>query len=121
MKRRAILAFMLNRPGVLNKVASLLADVVFVRSRESAYFIWSNRCVFSGYPVRDAYMDPVNRSEIRKRLGIEEDARLVLIYGGSIGSRSVNRAVARLGERLSSRRSSMESGIFFASPRTIPR
>jgi murein biosynthesis integral membrane protein MurJ len=90
-------------PGVLNKVASLLADVVFVSFRESAYFIWSNRCVFSGYPVRDVYLEEGrngDRHHFRSRLGLEDDSRLVLIYGGSLGSRSVNRAIASIASRL---------------------
>ena len=86
-------------PGLLNKVASLLADVVLVAFRETPYFVWSTRCVHTGYPVRAAYRDSggdteEDRAAARRRLGVPADARLVVVSGGSLGSRSLNRALA---------------------------
>ncbi len=88
-------------PGLLNKAASMLADVVAVSFRESAYFIWSHRCVHAGYPVRRELLDPApSREEARRRLGIAPGTLVVLAYGGSMGSRSINRALADLAPRL---------------------
>ncbi len=82
-------------PGALNKVASLLADVILVSFRETAYFMWSNRCVYSGYPLRRAYLEPAPPPvEERQRLGLAADAFVLLVTGGSMGARSINRAVA---------------------------
>lgn len=86
-------------PGLLNKVASLLADVVLVAFRETPYFVWSTRCVHTGYPVRAAYRDSGGDTEedrvaARRRLGVPADAQLVVVSGGSLGSRSLNRALA---------------------------
>ena len=91
-------------PGLLNKAASMLADVVAVSFRESAYFIWSHRCVHSGYPVRRELLDEEpSRAEARRQLGVPPDATVVLAYGGSMGSRSINRAMADLAPRLLAR------------------
>ncbi len=84
-------------PGLLNKVASLLADVVLVAFRETPYFVWSTRCVYTGYPVRAAYRasdGQEDRAALRRRLGVPDGAHLVVVSGGSLGSRSLNRAVA---------------------------
>jgi len=83
-------------PGLLNKAASLLADLVLVAFRETPYFVWSTRCLFTGYPVRAAYRE-VGEEEpaaLRRRLGVPEEATLVVVSGGSLGSRSINRALA---------------------------
>ena len=81
-------------PGLLNKVASLMADVVLVNYRETSYFIWSNRCVLCGYPLREDYYKEYNQSGMKKKLGIPEEKFFILITGGSLGSRSINRVVA---------------------------
>ncbi len=81
-------------PGALNKVASLLADVVLVSFVETGYFLWSNRCVFTGYPLRSEYRLPSTpEAELRSRLGLDPDDDVVLVFGGSMGARSINRAL----------------------------
>ena len=79
-------------PGLLNKVASLFADTVFVNFKESSYFIWSNQCVYTGYPVRKQYLEPYNAEEYKEKLGFK-GKKLVLITGGSLGARTINRLV----------------------------
>ncbi len=82
-------------PGLLNKAASLLADLVLVAFRETPYFVWSTRCLFAGYPVRAAYREAGEEpAALRRRLGVPEGATLVVVSGGSLGSRSINRALA---------------------------
>ena len=89
-------------PGALNKLASLLARVVFVSFPETAYFIWSQRCVHSGYPVRLPYLEEgPAQVDAKRELGLGSHARLLLIYGGSMGARSINRALAASIEELS--------------------
>jgi UDP-N-acetylglucosamine--N-acetylmuramyl-(pentapeptide) pyrophosphoryl-undecaprenol N-acetylglucosamine transferase len=48
--------------------------------------------VRTGYPVRPEFF-AVDRDEARLALGIPEDARFVLALGGSLGARTINRAV----------------------------
>jgi UDP-N-acetylglucosamine--N-acetylmuramyl-(pentapeptide) pyrophosphoryl-undecaprenol N-acetylglucosamine transferase len=83
-------------PGLMNKVASLFADVMMVSFPESPYFLWNNRCVFTGYPVRDDILRERKRRAMREKLGLEPDRTMILVHGGSLGSRSINRSVTRL-------------------------
>jgi UDP-N-acetylglucosamine--N-acetylmuramyl-(pentapeptide) pyrophosphoryl-undecaprenol N-acetylglucosamine transferase len=89
-------------PGLLNQFASLFADVVMVTFKETAYFIWSNRCVHVGYPVRSGYLESgPSRAEARRKLGMPAEAFVVVVFGGSMGSRSINRLVVDALEPLS--------------------
>jgi UDP-N-acetylglucosamine--N-acetylmuramyl-(pentapeptide) pyrophosphoryl-undecaprenol N-acetylglucosamine transferase len=87
-------------PGLMNKLASLFARVVMVSFRETAAWLWSNRCVYTGYPVREEFLKPFDRSEARRALSLPEDRFVVLVYGGSLGSRSINRLMAATLPRL---------------------
>lgn len=78
-------------PGLMNKVASLFAHVVMVSFPETPFYIWTNRCVFTGYPVRQEFEKPVAHGAARERVGVPADRLLVLVYGGSMGARSLNR------------------------------
>ncbi len=80
-------------PGLMNKAASLFADAVMVSYRESPYFLWSTRCVYTGYPVRRDIGPGGDRDAARRERGIEPGHRVVLVLGGSLGSRSINRAI----------------------------
>ncbi|HPC82074.1 MAG TPA: glycosyltransferase [Thermoanaerobaculaceae bacterium] len=78
-------------PGLMNKLASLFAHLVMVSYPETSFFLWSNRCVHSGYPVRSRFLERPDRLAARQRLGVPVRDLVVLAYGGSLGSRSINR------------------------------
>ncbi len=80
-------------PGLLNKLSSILADVEMVSFKETAYFLWSKRCVLTGYPVREEFLKKYLKKSVKFELKIPEGKKLVLIFGGSLGSRSINRAM----------------------------
>jgi putative peptidoglycan lipid II flippase len=83
-------------PGLMNKVASLAADAVMVSHRESAWFLWSSRCIHTGYPVREDVLHPPSRASAREDLGLPGEGLVLLAYGGSMGSRTINRALPGL-------------------------
>lgn len=56
--------------------------------------------VVTGYPVRGR-INPQQRDAVRERLALSSSLPLLLVYGGSLGARSINMAVAeRLAELL---------------------
>ncbi|QGG95546.1 UDP-N-acetylglucosamine--N-acetylmuramyl-(pentapeptide) pyrophosphoryl-undecaprenol N-acetylglucosamine transferase [Actinomarinicola tropica] len=68
------------------------------------------RAVVTGNPVRpeiveaaEVAADPVRRAALRAELGVGEDQVLVFVQSGSLGARSVNRAVIDLVGRLAER------------------
>jgi UDP-N-acetylglucosamine--N-acetylmuramyl-(pentapeptide) pyrophosphoryl-undecaprenol N-acetylglucosamine transferase len=87
-------------PGLMNKVASLFARLVMVSFPETPYFLWNNRCVYTGYPVRAEILTQRPREEIRRELGIHESRFVILVYGGSLGSRSINRLMTGVAGQL---------------------
>lgn len=91
-------------PGLAIRMLSTIAQRVAVSFPESASFFGA-KAVVTGYPVRQALLDAVNnREEARQKLAaalkIEwqkgengEPLPLLLVFGGSQGSRSINQAI----------------------------
>ena len=72
--------------GLANRLAAPLADRVFLAlpvGREGGKYHAVGR------PI-PAASQPVERAEARSRLGLAADARVVLVFGGSLGARLLN-------------------------------
>ncbi|MFC1463275.1 MAG: glycosyltransferase [Candidatus Brachytrichaceae bacterium NZ_4S206] len=79
-------------PGQALRVMARFASKVATTTEASAPFIAPDKMVVTGYPVRDIFAS-ASREEARRRFGIAHDERVLLVYGGSKGARSINRAV----------------------------
>lgn len=80
-------------PGLALKTLARFADQIAVTAEESkAYFVQRSKVVVTGYPVRPD-LRTWTRSEAQKVLGLVEDLPTLLVFGGSKGSRSINRAL----------------------------
>ncbi len=91
-------------PGMVNKVGSLIADLVFVNFKETAFSLFNNRVVHIGYPLRKEFYNKhdIDKQEFLKQNGVELNGKkLVLVFGGSLGARSINRAIVNSLEKLS--------------------
>lgn len=80
-------------PGLALNVMARLAWRVAATTGESARYIPSGKLVATGYPLREAFL-MTDRPTARRRLQLPADERVILVYGGSKGARSINRAVA---------------------------
>ncbi len=80
-------------PGLAVRWLSRLAQQVAVTCPEAARFFGS-KAVITGYPVRPALLEAAG-DRAAARLGFELDARekTLLVFGGSRGARSINRAL----------------------------
>lgn len=58
-----------------------------------------SKLVVTGNPVRSSVFDST-REQGREMLGIPEDARMLLVFGGSLGARHINTALCKLKDRL---------------------
>jgi UDP-N-acetylglucosamine--N-acetylmuramyl-(pentapeptide) pyrophosphoryl-undecaprenol N-acetylglucosamine transferase len=72
--------------GLANRLAAPLAERVFL-ALPLGFHGDKYRAV--GRPI-PAASRPVDRAEARARLGLAEDARVVLVFGGSLGARLLN-------------------------------
>ena len=82
--------------GVTNKILSKKVDVVMMTVEESRKnFPDAKKCVVTGLPVRGGF-GRMSKAEARKKLGIPEDAQVVLSAGGSLGSKVLNENIMKL-------------------------
>lgn len=82
-------------PGVTNKMLSGDAARVMLAVSDAQRHLKPNaRCVLTGNPIRPDILRQ-ERESARRRLGVD-DRPLILSFGGSLGARKVNEAVADL-------------------------
>ena len=87
-------------PGITNRMLEKKADKIFVAFEESKkYFREKNKLVVAGNPVR-TNLKLISKSEANKKFGLLEEKKTLLIFGGSLGAKSINEAVAENLKRL---------------------
>ncbi|MHB1130787.1 MAG: undecaprenyldiphospho-muramoylpentapeptide beta-N-acetylglucosaminyltransferase [Chloroflexota bacterium] len=79
-------------PGMAVRFLSRFADRITVTLESTRGQLPSEKTVATGYPVRQELFG-IERFSARKRLGLAETLPLVVVLGGSRGSRSINEAV----------------------------
>lgn len=80
-------------PGLALKTLARLAGVIAVTAEESRrYFPRQARLVVTGYPTRPD-LRAWDLAQARQVLGLTEDLPVLLVFGGSKGARSINRAL----------------------------
>ncbi len=80
-------------PGLALKVLARFADCIALTAEAShVYFSNKKKLVVSGYPTRPEFAawSPENA---RQSLGLSNDLPVLLVFGGSKGARSINRAL----------------------------
>lgn len=81
-------------PGLANRALARLAKQVFTTFPESDRYFPAGKVSCLGNPIRpEAYR--LTPAEARARLGFPPTAHLLLVTGGSLGARSINRAVVQ--------------------------
>lgn len=82
-------------PGVTNKTLSKHATYTLLAVEDAKKHMDANaNCIVTGNPVRQAVMQ-AEKTASRKALGLD-DRPVILSFGGSLGARSINEAVAEL-------------------------
>lgn len=80
-------------PGLALRVLARLADVICVTSERSrSLYPKGRRVVVTGYPTRPE-LRPQDRTQACHTLGLDPRRRVLLVFGGSRGARSINRAL----------------------------
>jgi UDP-N-acetylglucosamine--N-acetylmuramyl-(pentapeptide) pyrophosphoryl-undecaprenol N-acetylglucosamine transferase len=87
-------------PGLANKVLSRWARAVGVTYESSlGALVHPGRAVVTGNPVRSAVLE-ASSARGRASLGLDPDATVVLVFGGSRGAQHLNEAMVRLAPTL---------------------
>jgi UDP-N-acetylglucosamine--N-acetylmuramyl-(pentapeptide) pyrophosphoryl-undecaprenol N-acetylglucosamine transferase len=84
------------RPGLAIKFLARVADRVAVTAPPVAGYFRSGQAVVTGYPVRRELFEG-SQAEARTRLGLnagDNGLPVLLVFGGSQGAHSINRAVS---------------------------
>ena len=87
-------------PGLAIRFLGQFAERIAVTSEESYHYFRREKVNVTGYPVRSTTYG-LNKTEARRSLGLDPEEKTLLVFGGSRGARSINRAlVAGLRELL---------------------
>ncbi len=86
-------------PGLTNRLLGKRAATVHVAFEEARQHFPSDRCLSSGNPVREELV-AADREGSRRDYELPAGAFLIAVFGGSLGSRAINEAIARNVETL---------------------
>jgi UDP-N-acetylglucosamine--N-acetylmuramyl-(pentapeptide) pyrophosphoryl-undecaprenol N-acetylglucosamine transferase len=90
-------------PGVTNKILSRFVKKVFLGYNEARkYFSGSAEYVYTGNPIRTEILNN-KREDAYKELGLDPAKKTVLVFGGSRGAKSINKAMLEAELALSGR------------------
>jgi len=81
-------------PGWAVRFLSKFASKVAVTFPEVLGYFPAHKAVVTGYPVRRELLN-ASREEAMRAFGLEEGLKTLLVFGGSRGARSINRALAK--------------------------
>ncbi len=82
-------------PGWAGRVLARLATRIAVTFDDSKRYLPAHKVIVTGYPVRSEVFGQ-DQGACRQAFGLSAAAPVVLVYGGSRGARSINRAIAAL-------------------------
>jgi UDP-N-acetylglucosamine--N-acetylmuramyl-(pentapeptide) pyrophosphoryl-undecaprenol N-acetylglucosamine transferase len=80
-------------PGKLNRLVSRWASLVASTYPSAIPNLPKDRTILSGYPVRKRIARALSKEEARSRLHIPQDAKVLVVFGGSLGARSINNGI----------------------------
>lgn len=87
--------------GVTNKLLAKKADSICVAYENMEKFFPKEKITLTGNPVRKSLAEiNLTQEEAKKQLGFDSSRPLVLVVGGSLGARTINRAIGTSLERL---------------------
>ncbi len=81
-------------PGITNRVLGAKAEKICVAYDELQKFFPKDKLVFTGNPIRKDILDNQKEKYIAKQaLGLSQNKKTILVFGGSLGAGTVNEAV----------------------------
>jgi len=81
-------------PGKANRLTARVVRAVLLGFQECAQFFPKARTEVTGTPIR-ADLRRMERGEARRKLGLREDLRTLLVMGGSQGAAGINQSIIK--------------------------
>ena len=82
-------------PGKTNRLLSRKVDLLALNFEEAKKYLSTKRIIVTGNPIRSDF-NHIDREKARKELGIKDDEKFVLSFGGSGGQESTNEAIINI-------------------------
>ena len=79
-------------PGLANRLLGRFTNRIGINYESSSQFFPAGKTVLTGNPVRPEFFS-MTKSEARERLGIDDDEKLIFVFGGSHGAERINEAM----------------------------
>ena len=80
--------------GVTNKLLAKKAKKICVAEEGMDRFFPADKILMTGNPVRQNVLEtPLSKEDARKQFGLNPTKKTILLVGGSLGARTINRAV----------------------------
>jgi UDP-N-acetylglucosamine--N-acetylmuramyl-(pentapeptide) pyrophosphoryl-undecaprenol N-acetylglucosamine transferase len=86
-------------PGLAVKFVAKFATQIGVTTDESVRYFPARKTIVTGYPTRSG-LAQADRLIANRRLELVDDRKTLLVFGGSKGARSINRAIAAVLDQL---------------------
>ncbi len=82
-------------PGRMNRFIAKKASKIAVSYESTIDYLPEKKCVYTGYPLRKM-IRPGDRTALCRKLGIPLNNKVVFVFGGSKGARTINNAVVEI-------------------------
>ncbi|MBF1457498.1 MAG: UDP-N-acetylglucosamine--N-acetylmuramyl-(pentapeptide) pyrophosphoryl-undecaprenol N-acetylglucosamine transferase, partial [Prevotella nigrescens] len=80
--------------GVTNKLLAKRVEKICVAYEGMQRFFPADKIIMTGNPVRQNVLNtPLSVEEARESLGLKSDKKTILLVGGSLGARTINRSI----------------------------
>lgn len=112
-------------PGKAIRLLSPRADLIFASYEESFKYFPINihgKIKVPGNPIRRDILSPPDRATASEKFGVNPETKTLLVFGGSLGAKSINAAVVSSMDRLfcSGFETIWQTGANFEAPKSLP-
>jgi len=90
-------------PGKTNRILANKVQKICVAYDNMEKYFPKEKLVKTGNPIRNVFFENVNIEQSKRNYKLEQNKKTVLLFGGSLGAKSLNVAVAESFELLKSR------------------
>ena len=87
------------QPGLVSKTVAPFAKIVSVAFEESTKILKSDKIIYNGNPVREAFFK-ITKEKALEELNFTAEKKTILVMGGSQGAKTINSAIVQIAKRL---------------------